>query len=160
MASWNQKRVERLKRLHQEGFSATLIARKLGAAFTKGMVAGKIRRLGLTMKPAKKGLNSKPKSLATGKALPISKAEPSKTVRLPASPIIGPVPAAPATATGVGLFDLRERHCRWPVGNDRPARLFCGAPVVDSSSWCEHHQRIAFANIGKPAVRERARGSV
>jgi hypothetical protein len=41
MASWTEKRVERLKLFHKEGFSATLIARKLGPSFTKGMVAGK-----------------------------------------------------------------------------------------------------------------------
>jgi hypothetical protein len=27
----------------------------------------------------------------------------------------------------LSLLDLREGHC-WPLGNDRPARLFCGAP--------------------------------
>jgi hypothetical protein len=43
MASWTDKRIERLKLLHKEG-SASVIAKKLGAAFTKGMVVGKLRR--------------------------------------------------------------------------------------------------------------------
>jgi hypothetical protein len=42
MVGWTAKRVERLTLLHREGFSATVIAKKLGPAFTKGMVAGKI----------------------------------------------------------------------------------------------------------------------
>jgi hypothetical protein len=34
--------------------------------------------------------------------------------------------------------------------------MFCGAPALNASSWCEHHQRIAFPHYGKPAARLRS----
>ena len=43
--------MDRLKLLHEEGFSATVIAKKLGPDFTKGMVLGKLRRLALAEAP-------------------------------------------------------------------------------------------------------------
>jgi len=73
--------------------------------------------------------------------------------------IVPPMPLRPKPAAlqGLSLFDLREGHCRWPLGNDRPARLFCGAPSVGTSSWCEHHQRIAFAGLGRTMQRSKGR---
>ena len=51
MPSWTEKCVSQLKLLHEEGFSATVIAKKLGPDFTKGMVLGKLRRLALAEAP-------------------------------------------------------------------------------------------------------------
>ena len=51
MASWTEKCVSQLKLLHEEGFSATVIAKKLGPDFTKGMVLGKLRQLALAEAP-------------------------------------------------------------------------------------------------------------
>ena len=53
MASWTEKCVSQLKLLHEEGFSATVIAKKLGPDFTKGMVLGKLSRLALAEAPKK-----------------------------------------------------------------------------------------------------------
>jgi len=69
----------------------------------------------------------------------------------------GPDPQATARE-GVRLYDLHIGQCRWPVGNDRPARYFCGEQAVNSSSWCELHRRMAFPNLGKPSIRVRAPG--
>jgi hypothetical protein len=161
MARWTDKRVERLKLLHKECFSATVIAKKLGAAFTKGMVVGKLRRIALEAERAKTRTGRSSSSQAkTGaeragslKAAAVKPTRPSRPIILPKpAPVVLPVPSAPAPK-GVRLFDLRDCHCRWPIGNDRPARMFCGAPALNASSWCEHHQRIAFPSYGKPAVR-------
>jgi GcrA cell cycle regulator len=158
MVSWTEKRVERLKLLHKEGHSGTVIARKLGPAFTKGMVAGKIHRLGLTTKPAKKGPARELKSLAARKPAPHSKAHPTKSrpvstppapapimVARPLTRAPAPVPSAEATR-GIRLYDLREGHCRWPVGEEKPAKFFCGGPALPSKSWCEHHYRMAYGH--------------
>jgi hypothetical protein len=37
VANWTEKRLKRLKLLNKEGFSATVIAGKLGPAFTKSI---------------------------------------------------------------------------------------------------------------------------
>ena len=151
MSGWTDKRVERLQLLHKEGLSATVIAKKLGPDFTKGMVVGKIRRLGLTAKPAKKkAAIPQPRPPSRPRAL---KAKPAHPSAAPV-PIIVPraVPSTPAppldvpASDGIRIYDLRARHCRWPLGDDRPAKFFCGAPVVPSTSWCEHHYRTAYGH--------------
>src|SRR3954454_22018134 len=45
VANWTQKRLKRLKLLNKEGFSATVIAGKLGPAFTKAIVLRKLHLL-------------------------------------------------------------------------------------------------------------------
>jgi hypothetical protein len=122
MVGWTEKRVQRLALLQKEGFSATVIAKKLGPAFTKGMVAGKIYRLGLTLKPVKKGSARQRKPVPSPTASPISKAQPRKPILAPARPILvsRPTERTPPAAqpveriTGIRIFDLRDRHCRWP----------------------------------------------
>jgi hypothetical protein len=95
MASWTEKRVERLKLLHKEGFSGTVIAKKLGPAFTKGMVAGKIRRLGLTVKPAKKRPRPEAKLLVPAESAPLRRpSAPPKLSRSSPAPVPIVVPAA------------------------------------------------------------------
>ena len=153
MASWTEKCVDRLKLLHEEGFSATVIAQKLGPDFTKGMVLGKLRRLSFETKA--------PAPRATRKATVERVIRPKE---VPARRVAGPQPSSrialqnPTARKGIRLYDLREGHCRWPVGDDKPARYFCGEQAVNGSSWCEAHQRIAFPNLGKPATRIRAPG--
>jgi GcrA cell cycle regulator len=161
MIVWTEKRVQRLVLLQKEGFSATVIAKKLGPAFTKGMVAGKIHRLGLTLKPVRKGSAPQRKPVPSPTASSISKAQPRK-------PILAPLASGPSERTpppaqpieriiGIPIFDLRERHCRWPLGNDRPAKFFCGAPAVPSKSWCEHHYGLAYGH--RPTRQSREGGN-
>jgi hypothetical protein len=53
--------------------------------------------------------------------------------------------SAPAT-NGLGTVALLDHHpgqCRWIVSDVWPV-IYCGAPVVDSSSWCEQHSRRVF----------------
>ena len=97
---------------------------------------------------------------APQQAAPALKERASAVAQVKAEPIriVAPLPPPPKPAPleGILLFDLREGHCRWPLGNDRPARLFCGAASV-ASSWCEHHQRIAFAGLGRTMQHSKVR---
>jgi GcrA cell cycle regulator len=45
--SWNDERVETLKRLWNQGLSASQIAGELGHGITRNAVIGKVHRLGL-----------------------------------------------------------------------------------------------------------------
>src|SRR5215210_3727159 len=162
MANWTEKRLKCLKLLHKEGFSANVIAGKLGPAFTKSIVLRKLHQL-------EEERLARAKAIAARKAKASGLKRASKAIDAPrkvtrgASAVVQPVSAAPirfvastplppkpATLQGITLFDLRQGHCRWPLGDDRPARLFCGAPSVGTTSWCEHHQRIAFTGFGRP----------
>jgi hypothetical protein len=161
MSGWTHKRVECLEQLHKEGFSATVIAKKLGPSFTKGMVAGKIRRLGLTVTPAKKKARAIPEArpLSRPRAMKPNSPQPSAapaTIIVPrAVPRTPTPPVGVAVSNGIRIYDLRARHCRWPLGDDRPAKFFCGAPVVPSKSWCEHHYGLAYGHRPTHQNRER-----
>ena len=160
MVNWTELRIAKLKWLHKEGLSAGAIGKKLGPAFTKGMVIRKIHRLGLNKKPAKAGAAKKLKA-------PIQTSPEKAHPRKPASSsmssvelIVVPPPTQPRSVgtpelSGRELFELRAGQCRFPLGDDRPARLFCGAPAVGTSSWCEYHQRIVFPNLAPPKHRSR-----
>ena len=159
MVNWTELRIAKLKRLHKEGLSAAAIGKKLGPAFTKGMVIWKIHRLGLNKKPAKAGAAKKLKAPMTSP----EKAHPRKPVSSSMSSvelIVVPPPTQPRSVgtqepSGRELFELRAGQCRFPLGNDRPARLFCGAPTFGTCSWCEYHKRIVFPSLAPPKQRSR-----
>jgi hypothetical protein len=157
MVNWTEKRLERIQQLHKVGFSATIIARKLGPSFTKGIVLRKINqlqaerleraRVRAARKEAKAEKLSPPRPQPAPKAI-IATARPTRPApRITA--VTQPAPKPP-TIRGIALFDLREGHCRWPVAGERIARLFCGSATVGTSSWCDQHQRIAFSGPGRP----------
>jgi hypothetical protein len=119
---------------------------------------GKINRLGLSVKPAR---SMKP--IAPEKRVVNGKASPARPAPRPkASPIMLPRtkphlierPAQRLTSpTGIRIYDLREGHCRWPLGDDRPAKFFCSAPTVPSKAWCEHHYRMAYGHAPPPQTQ-------
>jgi hypothetical protein len=45
--------------------------------------------------------------------------------------------------SSVSLLDHHRGQCRWIVSDVWPV-MYCGAPVVDSSSWCELHSTRVF----------------
>src|SRR3954469_1493557 len=77
VANWTEKRLKRLRLLNKEGFSATVIAGKLGPAFTKAIVLRKLHLLEeQRLERAKKRAGSK-----ASKARALSRA--SKQVQAP-----------------------------------------------------------------------------
>lgn len=52
--------------------------------------------------------------------------------------------AAEKTPRAVPLVEVRECHCRWPLGDPAtPQFRFCGEARRDGSSYCErHHARV------------------
>ncbi len=164
MVDWTEKRIAKLKLLHKEGLSGVAIAKKLGPAFTKGMVIGKLRRLEQASKAAKSktGCTKEappPVGDPSSKGGPAQKSAPSPSKR--AAAIILPAPnAGPRTlevrAEACELVDLRSGQCRFPLGDDRPARLFCGAATVDTSSWCEYHLTVVFPSFARSEQRHKA----
>ncbi len=129
MVDWTELRVAKLKLLHKEGLAAAGIAKKLEALV----------------------------QASSAKAHPRMPAQPPP--RSP-DPIVVPPPTLPRNLgvpepSGRELFELRAGQCRFPLGDDRPARLFCGAPTVGTCSWCEYHQRIVFPSLAPPKQRSR-----
>lgn len=121
--SWTPERVEQLKALRRDNFSASEIAARLGGV-SRNAVLGKLSRLGLTQQlPSRVGTQRGGRPRIKAAKLPLV-TECFNDLVLARRPI--------------ALMDLERHHCRWPVGTGS-----CGANKIDGKSYCGHHLRKA-----------------
>ena len=134
---WTDERIALLTRLWREGFSASQVARQLGAV-SRSAVIGKVHRLGI----AGREIASQPRGLAARLSKP---AHPQNPTQRRASAPRGPTAPPPqhivyevsATAT---LITLSEHGCRWPIGDPNDAGFgFCGRTRSGRGSYCDGH---------------------
>ncbi|MDX2259003.1 MAG: GcrA family cell cycle regulator [Hyphomicrobiaceae bacterium] len=166
--SWNDERVELLKKLWAEGLSASQIAGRLGGV-TRNAVIGKVHRLGLSGRATTVRVNShRPRARLAQQAkrsAPVARRfaqSGNPTVRALYTPDIEPF--APAEEIDIPLTQrksiqtLTASSCRWPVGDPQsPEFYFCGGSAVTGLPYCECHARRAFQ---PPQPRRRERESV
>lgn len=169
--NWTEERIEKLKKLWAEGLSANKIAAQLGG-ISRNAVIGKAHRLSLDGR-AKQGrphaVSSTPRAPSTtarrtsvpsvsrgsisfqGRVLVRQEIEiePYEEPEFrPASNAVVPI------ARRLGLDQLTERTCKWPVGDPlKDDFFFCGYESPDASPYCTYHQRLAYQ-----PVHERRRG--
>ena len=141
---WTEERVELLKKLWQEGLSASQIAKQLGGV-TRNAVIGKVHRLGLSgratpSKPARSVFK------APRPARPVSLPSAPRRIAEPAAHAIHPSPVryvdeAPGTAT---VLTLGAHMCKWPIGDPALDNFtFCGRRT-DEGPYCHEHAQIAY----------------
>jgi hypothetical protein len=118
---WNDEEIEKLKALYPT-HSVRAIATQLGRGFL--CVRSKAQNLGLK-KPASPREKSAPKPRSLSAAVTVD------------SPSARDQNGGPAFSS-VSLLDHHPGQCRWIVSDVWPV-MYCGAPVVDDSSWCEQH---------------------
>ena len=181
--SWTDERVETLKRMWNEGQSASQIAKELGGV-TRNAVIGKVHRLGLSNRsggapaaPAKEKAAPKPatpKPMVTESASPAPSApppmSPARKAIIPAGQPLPPQPSAneispealakvnevEKTARKISLMELTERTCKWPVGDPATDDFwFCGLPVQPGKPYCEAHVGVAFQPMSSRRDRRR-----
>lgn len=148
---WTDLLVEELTRLWAEGYSASVIAEKLGGGMTRCGVLGKINRLGLPRR--------KPPPPARGQARkPVKRGRPIPTYVRTRRPVFQPSPTpseppAPAPAQPpekprmrrLQLMQLQDHHCRFPFGDPlRRPFFFCGADTTDGKIYCDYHFERAY----------------
>jgi GcrA cell cycle regulator len=149
MAVWTPERIAEARRLWEEGYSASLIAEKLGEGFTKNSVIGKAHRGKWGQRRPAYARPGTPK----GWRAPPSAPKPPHPRLAPSVPIPPqPPPPKPRREPGtLTLLDLLPHECRWPM--NAPPRsgeyLFCGRPGFGDGPYCEYHARIGFS--GKTA---------
>jgi hypothetical protein len=123
--AWSDDEIEQLRALYPT-HSATVIAQQMGrrvnAVKSKAQQLG-LRKNGPPTVTAPRGPAPKPRSL-------------SAAVTAESAP-------APNGFGTVALLDHHPGQCRWIVSDVWPV-IYCGAPVVDSSSWCEQHSMRVF----------------
>lgn len=163
MSKWTDERVDLLKQLWGEGKTAKEIAQILGGGLTRNAVIGKAHRMKLSgrVSPIQQNKTvqqekAENQARAQGKLVNAKNAsKPSKPVRSPANakaPVNPPVkrkpvPAAANEAQGepTQLVDIKEKMCRWPVGDPKDDDFhFCGADAEQGLPYCDVHADIAY----------------
>ncbi len=141
---WTEERVELLKKLWQDGLSASQIAKQLGGV-TRNAVIGKVHRLGLSgratpSKPARTVLRTpRPARPATAPSAPRRLAEP---VSISAHPTpVRYVDEEPGSAT---VLTLGAHMCKWPIGDPAMDNFtFCGRRSGEGP-YCHEHSQVAY----------------
>ncbi|MFN3520613.1 MAG: GcrA family cell cycle regulator [Phenylobacterium sp.] len=156
---WTDERVETLKKLWQDGLSASQIAKQLGGV-TRNAVIGKVHRLGLSgraapSKPARPAFKApRPhRPAAAAPSAPRRIAEPAPTpMSAPTPPPVRYAEEAPGSAT---VLTLGAHMCKWPIGDPASEGFtFCGRRATDGP-YCVEHARVAY----QPAQAKKKSGA-
>ncbi len=154
--SWTDERVELLRKLWNDGLSASQIAGELAEGITRNAVIGKVHRLGLSGRAKPAAATQRPRAPKT--------VRPAPTIRTPIPPIRGnlafaltprvePVPQTQMMAEvvvplnePVTIMELRESTCRWPLGDPASSEFrYCGGEAtIGAGPYCRFHARIAY----------------
>lgn len=154
--NWPKGRVENLKRLWADGFSAGEIS-KLITGVTRNAVIGKVHRLGLRRREKAEPIERK---------VPFRKmvVKPRKSAwqhHLDSQPVnVEPIVEAPIPLHQRRTVETLEANdCRWPIGDPQEADFhFCGAKKLPGLPYCECHARRAF-NPASPSEKATPRRS-
>lgn len=151
--SWTDDRVEQLKKLWQEGLSASQIANRLGGV-SRNAVIGKVHRLGLSGRAtSSRNKPSRPRTrIGTIKRAP--KPRFAQIANSPLRALYGGETEAYvqpaedldiAVEERVPLVELKECSCRWPIGDPQTGEFgFCNREKSPGLPYCETHARRAF----------------
>lgn len=131
---WTAERIETVKTMWEQGFSASQIARALGGGVSRNAVIGVIHR--------RKFSNGRPpRSTSNKQAFAVKKRFIAPIEEAP-EPVVAldPVP-------GITIANVTDKQCRWPYGDpaDRVNFHLCGHPTITLSPYCAAHARKAFA---------------
>lgn len=142
---WPDETVERLKKLWEEGLSASIIASRLGCGVTRNAVIGKAYRLELPGRAT----TSKMQGKRSAKRRPQGPPHPTAKPETPLQKLIregSPLPPRMETdVASVSFADFeRHRHCAWIPGDpaedfklDKP--MYCGLKPVLGLPYCHAH---------------------
>ncbi|MGO9005195.1 MAG: GcrA family cell cycle regulator [Beijerinckiaceae bacterium] len=166
--SWTEERVELLRKLWLDGFSASQIASQLANGISRNAVIGKVHRLGLAGRAkAPNPMGQRPRVKPARPAVPRPAAAATRgntafALRLQPMPIARPQPVDEVVVPicePVTIMELREAMCRWPLGDPTTAEFrFCGAKkgASGTGSYCAYHGRLAYQPLNERR-RERER---
>ena len=141
--AWTYERIEQLKKLWEEGLTASRIAAELGDV-TRNAVIGKAHRLNLSQKIKTRSSIHQAKTLTKQNLTETKfKGRRSKFKSLILDKNFEP-------AKNLTLEELTEDTCKYMEGNpnEKEAR-FCGRKNVEKFSYCPLHLMIVFQPKGK-----------
>jgi GcrA cell cycle regulator len=150
--SWDDERIEQLKKLWGEGLSASQIAAEMGGV-TRNAVIGKVHRLGLSGRA-----KTKTTSVASRQRKMAGKTQRVQAVSVRGNLAVIEMVEAEQEAVvdtrenvvvpisrRISIMELREGVCRWPMGDPvQPDFAYCGSECTKGKTYCTHHARIAY----------------
>ena len=120
---WDEKQLEKLKKLWDEGLPITKIGLELGVS--RNAIAGKAHRLGLPKRNSPISKSGDPR-----KNQDVSNLETSK--ELPLKILLREV-------------EWSRNRCCWPIGDPKlPGFSFCGTSIMPGRPYCEEHSSLAY----------------
>ncbi len=144
---WSDEMINTLKDLWESGKTTSEIAKILGVS--KNSIVGKVHRLNLSARPSpiKKteekckvaevkhsGKNNNCKKHDVENADTECKCKCEKTTT-----------TSKCHHNGIGLTELDNHTCRWPIGDPRDENFrFCGKKVKTGQTYCEEHSEVAY----------------
>lgn len=156
---WTDERVELLKKLWNDGLSASQIAAEFGG-ITRNAVIGKVHRLGLSGRAKSPASSvSRPRKARPTAAYPRpARAQTTRgntALAAHALPFIDMEPEAEAEPELIDniipigqrctILQLTEATCHWPVGDPAaPDFFFCGGKALTGMPYCGYHSRVAY----------------
>ncbi|WP_055038963.1 GcrA family cell cycle regulator [Blastochloris viridis] len=157
--SWNEERIELLKKLWADGLSASQIAAELGG-ITRNAVIGKVHRLGLSGR-AKTPSAAVPRSrkqrtqtpprqggFVHGNVVLAPRVAPEEMPEVEPECAVEPVENVVPIGQRCTILDLTEATCRWPLGEPGRADFsYCGGRATPGLPYCSFHARIAYQPV-------------
>jgi GcrA cell cycle regulator len=164
--AWTDERIDQLKRLWEQGMTASQIAEELGGV-SRNAVIGKAHRLGLQSRPSPVRSNEAPAPVeetpVEADAAPAeAEAEPEETtvseedaeVAAPATPVAAPAPAPLVRSIGPGGFQRQGPGDQQPpITPAPPRRLVPARPTAEiagKTSLLDLSDKICKWPIGHP----------
>ena len=147
---WTAEQIGTLKRLWANGHSASEIVSNLGGGVTRNAVIGKVHRLKLSARrPSVPTTSNQQRDSARAQRGHGNKGQPkvnailAKAAALKAKPL--PLAKPADVSAGIKLTDLDKGQCHWIDGDPlTPEHSYCGEPVREGSSWCDHHHKRVY----------------
>ena len=120
---WDEKQLEKLKKLWDEGLPITKIGLKLGVS--RNAIAGKAHRLGLPKRNSPISKSGDPRKNQVVSNLETSKELPLKIL--------------------LREVEWSRNRCCWPIGDPKlPGFSFCGTSIMPGRPYCEEHSNLAY----------------
>ena len=137
--SWNQQKVEDLKKLWNDGVATSRIGEQLG--FTKNAVIGKAFRLGLERRQNSRKKISQPASFSST-TLYRETSSTSSSISVKKEPIRRREKFSfKKSIVGTGNF----RSCQWPIGDPLEEGFhYCGSQNIPTKPYCIEHFKKAY----------------
>ena len=137
--SWNQQKVEDLKKLWNDGVATSRIGEQLG--FTKNAVIGKAFRLGLERRQNSRKKISQPVSFSST-TLYRETSSSSSSISVKKEPIRRREKFSfKKSIVGTGNF----RSCQWPIGDPLEEGFhYCGGQNIPTKPYCIEHFKKAY----------------